>query len=285
MTFNANHKNSESIKIIGIVGSPHKNGMTAKLTRRALDGAAFCGADTEMIYLADYKLKPCIGCGGNCWDTHRCVLDASFSELYERLQNADGLIMSVPVYCWQLNGLTQLFIDKMRWDTGSVMQPRNKRVAFGIACAGGSGTGCIFALQALYRYFYNWSFHGIQPLPVTRFNFNNSLEKAYSGGETMVKMIRGGIKPFKSLGEALEDLESLPYMKYNPLDELRFIINDLQSELCGSSHPLVRTLEEEAKLADEALKRGDRKTAAEHLSLAYDAGSRAWNEINKEHLE
>ena len=101
---------------------------------------------------------------------------------HAEMQSADGMIMAVPVYCSQLNGLTSLFIDKMRWDTRSVLQPRNSRAALGIACAGGSGTGCVLALQALYRYFYNWAFHGLDPLPVTRFNFDDALAQAEKSG-------------------------------------------------------------------------------------------------------
>jgi len=266
------------IKIAGIVGSPHKDGMTAKLLRQALAGAEEAGAETMTVFLVDEQMEPCRGCGGNCWETRECVSDPASAARHARFQEADGLVMAVPVYCWQMNSLTHLFIDKMRWDTNSVLEPRNRRAAFGIACAGGSGTGCVLGLQALYRYFYNWAFHGISPLPVTRFNFHNALDEARAGGQAIVSAIRGGFQPFPSLGAAIADLEALPHMMDGPVDELRLIIQQLQAGLPESSEPLVRVLYTQARLAEEAWVNGERRLAAEHLSKAYHAGNRAWRE-------
>ena len=266
------------IKVAGIVGSPHRDGMTAQLMRQALAGAEAAGAQTMLVFLADEEMEPCQGCDGSCWETRECVHDPASAARHARFQDADGLVMAVPVYCWQMNGLTHLFIDKMRWDSGSVLEPRNPRAALGIACAGGSGTGCVLALQALYRYFYNWAFHGIQPLPVTRFNFRRALDEARAGGEALVGAIRGGLPPFASLGAAMADLETLPHMTAGPVDELRLIVQQLQAGLPESSEPPVRTLYAEARLAEEAWAAGNRKLAAEHLSKAYDAGNRAWGD-------
>jgi len=264
------------IKIVGIVCSPHKEGMTFQLVQQALAGAKAAGAEVLLEFLADEELEPCQGCGGNCWETGECVNDPISAARHVRLLEADGLVMAVPVYCWQMNGMTHLFIDKMRWDTGSVLKPHNQRAAFGIACAGGSGTGCVLALQALYRYFYNWAFHGIRPLPVTRFNFRQALKEAYAGGEALVGAIRSGLQPFSSLGAAMADLETLPHMMDGPVDELRLIVQQLQAGLPASSEPLVCTLYAEAKLAEEAWAEGDRQLAAMHFSKAYDAGNQAW---------
>ncbi len=267
---------ARSINILGIVGSPHKDGMTHELVQQALAGARAAGAETQILYLADEPLQPCIGCGGNCWDTQACLHDDAATTRAAQLQAADGLVMAVPVYCWQLNGLTALFIDKMRWDTGSVMAPHNTRAALGMACAGGSGTGCVLALQALYRYFYNWAFRGLPGLPVTRFNFRQSLADARAGGEALAQMVREGAPAFSSVGAAMAHLDSLPYMRYGALDELALIVEQLKAGLGEGQSPLQKTLWEEAAAAELALRQGDRERAAEHLSRAYAAGNEAW---------
>ena len=266
----------DPVRIVGIVCSPHKGGMTFHLTQQALAGAKSKGADVSMEFLADGKMEPCLGCDGNCWDTLECVNDPIPGDLMKRLQEADGLVMAVPVYCWQMNSLTHLFIDKMRWNTGSVLAPRNRRAAFGIACAGGSGTGCVLALQALYRYFYNWAFHGIHPLPVTRFNYDQALKEAYAGGEELVETLRGGLEPFPGLGAAMADLDALPHMMDGAADELRFIVKQLQAGVCDSAAPLALALRSESLLAEEARASGDRQLASYHFGLAYEAGIHAW---------
>jgi NAD(P)H-dependent FMN reductase len=267
---------SSAIKITGIVGSPHKHGMTAQLVQQALAGAQEAGAETTLVFLVDEPIGPCIGCNGNCWETHECVHDPASASRNASLQDSDGLIMAVPVYCWQMNGLTQLFIDKMRWNTGSVLEHLNMRAAFGIACAGGSGTGCIMALQALYRYFYNWAFHGIKPLPVTRFNFHRALDEARIGGETLVNMIRQGLKPYPSLGSALSDLEALPYMSDGPVDELRFIVQQLCEGIDKASSVDAQTFYDQYTHAQEAFSIGDRKLAVMRLGKAYEIGVQLW---------
>jgi multimeric flavodoxin WrbA len=273
-------QNLRLIKIAGIVGSPHKDGMTSRLVQQALAGAKAAGAEVLTLFLADEAMQPCQGCDGNCWETGECVQGSIFPNHRNALQESDGLVMGVPVYCWQMNSMTHLFIDKMRWDTGSVLEPHNRRAAFGIACAGGSGTGCIMALQALYRYFYNWAFHGISPLPVTRFNYGQALQEAYVGGRALTELIRECLRPFPDLGAALADLEALPFMRDGPVDELHRIVQQLLAGLPATMEPLVQKLHAEAKLASKALERGDRRLAAVHDSRAYACGSQAWSKKN-----
>lgn len=59
------------------------------------------------------------------------------------------------------------------------------------------------ALQALYRYFYNLAFHGIDPQPVTRFNFDHAIDEAFRGGEALARVIRSGLAFYASLHEAI----------------------------------------------------------------------------------
>ena len=61
------------MEIIGIVASPHAEGMTMKLMQRALAGARAEGATVKLMHLATEELNPCRGCGGRCFDTQTCV--------------------------------------------------------------------------------------------------------------------------------------------------------------------------------------------------------------------
>jgi multimeric flavodoxin WrbA len=51
------------MKIIGIDGSPRKDGNTEKLVRRVLAGAEEAGGRTEFLKLADLTINYCRGCG------------------------------------------------------------------------------------------------------------------------------------------------------------------------------------------------------------------------------
>ena len=49
-------------KILGIVGSPRRNGNTHVLVSRILGGARAEGAYTETIFLKDLDISQCDGC-------------------------------------------------------------------------------------------------------------------------------------------------------------------------------------------------------------------------------
>jgi len=266
------------LRVIGIQGSPHAGGMTQRLVERALAGAAREGARTDLVRLADEELAPCQACGGDCFGTQVCVRDKTATLRHARLQDADGVVFGAPVYCWQLNGLSSLFIDKMRWDTGSLLSPRNHRVAFGIACAGGSGTGCVIAVQALYRYFTNWAFHCVEPLPVTRFNFEEALVTAEERGAAMVRTLRAGVQPFASMGQAMAHHQALPYMQWGPIEELALIVDQIRCGLLGSQDPQAR---EFVRQVEKATAPGPSAARAEALSAAYFAGVEVWGRVGR----
>jgi multimeric flavodoxin WrbA len=90
------------MKVIAIIGSPHKNGNTAFLTREVLKGLKENNIDTEEIFLPDYKIEYCKGCLGNidkfCMTTGKCIIDDDVNDLRDRLYNCDGIILASPAY-------------------------------------------------------------------------------------------------------------------------------------------------------------------------------------------
>ena len=49
-------------RIIGVAGSPRKNGNSDVLLNHILSGAKEENVFTEKIHLRDYQFQPCIGC-------------------------------------------------------------------------------------------------------------------------------------------------------------------------------------------------------------------------------
>ena len=100
-------------KVIGIVGSARKgNGLA--LTKAALEGAAEAGAETELIRLADLQIKPCLDCGYcKAPENKYCVQKDGMQEIVEKIEAADGIIFSAPVYFGRAPALFLAFIDRM----------------------------------------------------------------------------------------------------------------------------------------------------------------------------
>ena len=85
------------MKIIGIVCSPRVGGNTEILMQEAMSGAEEVGAETELIFIRDKNIRPCDGCC-SCEVSGKCHIDDDMQEIYEKLLDSDGIIISAPTY-------------------------------------------------------------------------------------------------------------------------------------------------------------------------------------------
>lgn len=102
--------------ILGINASPRKHGNTSKMLSIALKAAESEGARVEAIHLYDYRIKPCMGCLSDepkkC--RYPCVInDDDMGVLYEKVLEADGLIIASPIYWFNVPGQLKNFIDRL----------------------------------------------------------------------------------------------------------------------------------------------------------------------------
>lgn len=89
------------MKIIAINGSPRKNWNTATLLKKALDGAASKGAETELINLYDLKYSGCISCFAckrKDGEHGKCAIKDDLTPILEKLETADAIILGSPIY-------------------------------------------------------------------------------------------------------------------------------------------------------------------------------------------
>ena len=85
------------MKIVAIVGSPRRGGNTEIITRIALEEIRKQGLDTELVSLAGKTIAPCDACEG-CRNTGKCHVRDDFELIYNKMNEADGIILSTPVY-------------------------------------------------------------------------------------------------------------------------------------------------------------------------------------------
>ena len=88
------------MKIIAINGSPRKNWNTAALLKRALEGAASVGAETELIHLYPLNFMGCASCFSckRIGAVRVCALRDDLAPVLEKLGSADAVIFGSPVY-------------------------------------------------------------------------------------------------------------------------------------------------------------------------------------------
>lgn len=84
-------------RIVGIVGSPRVKGNTEILVAEALRAAEEDGAETEIIRLAGKRIEPCDDCR-SCMKTGKCGIKDDFKRVFDKMVQADGIILASPVY-------------------------------------------------------------------------------------------------------------------------------------------------------------------------------------------
>ena len=101
------------MKIIGITASPRKEGNTAWVINKILEGAQEQGGETESWYFSDLNIKPCLSCYGCRKDDKGCIINDDMQKLYGTIETADALILGSPVYMGQMSAQTKIFTDRL----------------------------------------------------------------------------------------------------------------------------------------------------------------------------
>ena len=99
-------------RILGLIGSPRKNGNTHILVSRLLEGAQSEGADVDTVFLVDLNIRDCDGCHA-CWQGKSCNKNDDMIGLYPRIIDSDILVFGTPVYWYGPTALMKAFIDRL----------------------------------------------------------------------------------------------------------------------------------------------------------------------------
>lgn len=104
-------------KIIGISGSPVKDGNVDTFLETILKRAAKEGLETETIRLTELDIKNCQHCNF-CLVKQKpdkyCALTDDAQSVFEKLERADIIVLASPVYFMRTSGMMATFIDRLR---------------------------------------------------------------------------------------------------------------------------------------------------------------------------
>lgn len=98
-------------KVLIISASPRKGGNSDLLCDQFLLGAKEAGHDVEKIFLRNYKINYCLGCGV-CNTKHVCVQKDDMKALLDKMVEADVIVLATPVYFYTMDAQLKTFIDR-----------------------------------------------------------------------------------------------------------------------------------------------------------------------------
>ena len=113
------------MKVLGISAGT-KNGSNDAMCKQALMGAQELGAEIEFIRVLDLDIKHCTGCIGCVMSLmtgkgNKCVLKDDFDWLLDKMLDADGIILSAPIFEKGTAGIVRTLTDRFgpRLDRGN----------------------------------------------------------------------------------------------------------------------------------------------------------------------
>ncbi|MFX1250206.1 MAG: flavodoxin family protein [Promethearchaeota archaeon] len=105
------------LNVLGISGSPVKEGNTEAFLQHMLDITSKEGLKNEGIHLSKLNIKDCIHCNF-CLRKQQpgkyCSIDDDSQEIFEKVEQVDILVLVSPVYFMRTSARMAAFIDRLR---------------------------------------------------------------------------------------------------------------------------------------------------------------------------
>jgi multimeric flavodoxin WrbA len=145
-------------RLLGISGSPVKDGNVETFIRRAIESVSNKDLAYDIVNLSTLKINDCIHCNfciAKQTEGRYCALKDDAQAVFEKAEAADIIILASPVYFMRTSGRMASLIDRFRVFaygnvTGTPAGTRSRRLARGLASPWGPGnthlrTVCILA--------------------------------------------------------------------------------------------------------------------------------------------
>ncbi len=99
------------MKALGISGSPRSDGNCMLLTGHTLKAMTEEGIETELLSLSGLNIQGCNACMA-CLKQERCIVEDDLMPIYEKMKQADGIIISTPVYFGSATALVKGLLER-----------------------------------------------------------------------------------------------------------------------------------------------------------------------------
>jgi multimeric flavodoxin WrbA len=98
-------------KVLVISTSPRIGGNSDTLADKFAKGASEAGNDVEKISLSGKNIRFCQGCLA-CQKTQRCVIRDDADVIEQKMEQADVLVFSTPIYYYEMSGQMKTMLDR-----------------------------------------------------------------------------------------------------------------------------------------------------------------------------
>ncbi len=101
------------MKTLVFFGSPRKNGATKAMLDILLESLSAKAEKIEIIDTYQTKIQPCVDCR-YCWKHRGCSIKDEMQDIYQKIDEADNIIIAAPVYYHSVPGKLKILIDRLQ---------------------------------------------------------------------------------------------------------------------------------------------------------------------------
>jgi len=148
------------MKVLGILGSPRREGNTEILLDEALRGASDHGGLCEKIVLRDFKITPCLEIY-KCAEDGVCAIQDEMQGLFPKIIQAERLLLASPIFFYSVPALAKAMIDRCQslWAKKYILKlpvsPIADRKGVFISVAATRGKKLFDGVRLTVKYFFD----------------------------------------------------------------------------------------------------------------------------------
>lgn len=143
------------MKVLAINGSARKDGNTAIIIKKISEELNAAGIGTEIVQFAGSIIEPCKACWA-CGGQNNCVHKKDmFREVYEKMLDAEGIILGSPVYSANVSANMQAFLERAAVVGDMNRNGKTMKHKVGVAVAAARRGGALQAVDTMNHFFLN----------------------------------------------------------------------------------------------------------------------------------
>lgn len=174
------------MKVLLLNGSPHAKGANAVALQEIAGVFEKHGIETEMLHVGGQAIKGCMACNA-CLTQGKCMVDDLVNEAAAKFEQADGLVVSSPVYFASANAAIIAFLDRLFYSTHF-----DKTMKVGASVVTARRGGLSSSFDELNKYFT------VSGMPVASGQYWNSI---HGNSADEAKQDLEGLQSMRTLGE------------------------------------------------------------------------------------
>ena len=134
------------MKVIGINGSPRKQGNTFLALSMVASELKSQDIDFEILHIGHKMIHGCLACGKCAKNKdEKCNIKTDDMNLWiQKIKKADGIVLGSPVYCSGIAGTMKSFLDRLFYVSGANGNLMRHKVAASVVAVRRTGGSVTF---------------------------------------------------------------------------------------------------------------------------------------------